>query len=120
MPITVFDIKGIPGHRRERIETAVVASGKHVSAPHEACIVADPCLAFSGSSSRDGTRARLREPPALAAHAPPATNISNLRAGSGSNCASGRDGPRRGGLSPRDLGAPISATTKLATAASRT
>jgi hypothetical protein len=25
MPITVFDIKGIPGHRRERIETAVVS-----------------------------------------------------------------------------------------------
>ncbi len=42
MPLTVFDIKGIPGHRRERIETAVVAGGKHVSAPHEARIAADP------------------------------------------------------------------------------
>jgi hypothetical protein len=27
MPLTVFDIKGIPGHRRERIEAAVVAGG---------------------------------------------------------------------------------------------
>jgi hypothetical protein len=25
MPITVVGIKGVPGHRRERIETAVVA-----------------------------------------------------------------------------------------------
>jgi hypothetical protein len=25
MPLTVFDIKGVPGHRRERIEAAVVA-----------------------------------------------------------------------------------------------
>ena len=42
MPLTVFDIKGVPGHRRERIETAVVAGGKHVSAPHEAWIATDP------------------------------------------------------------------------------
>jgi hypothetical protein len=42
MPLTVFDIKGIPGHRRERIEAAVVAGGKHVSAPHEAWIATDP------------------------------------------------------------------------------
>ena len=42
MPLTVFDIKGIPGHRRERIEAAVVAGGKHVSGPHEAWIAADP------------------------------------------------------------------------------
>jgi len=42
MPITVFDIKGVPGNRRERIETAVVAGGKHVSASHEAWIAADP------------------------------------------------------------------------------
>jgi hypothetical protein len=27
MPLTVFDIRGVPGHRRERIETAVVAGG---------------------------------------------------------------------------------------------
>jgi hypothetical protein len=42
MPITVFDIKGIAGHRRERIEVAVVAGGKHTKAPHEAWIAADP------------------------------------------------------------------------------
>jgi hypothetical protein len=33
MPLTVFDMKGIPGHRRERIEAAVVAGGRHVSGP---------------------------------------------------------------------------------------
>jgi len=42
MPLTVFDIKGIPGHRRERIEAAVVAGGKNTSAPHEAWVAADP------------------------------------------------------------------------------
>ena len=42
MPITVFDVKGVPGHRRERIEAAVVAGGKHVSVPYEAWIAADP------------------------------------------------------------------------------
>jgi hypothetical protein len=42
MPITVFDTKGVPSHRRERIETAVVAGGKHVSSPHEAWIATDP------------------------------------------------------------------------------
>jgi hypothetical protein len=42
LPLTVFDIKGIHGHRRERIEAAVVAGGKHTKAPHEAWIAADP------------------------------------------------------------------------------
>jgi hypothetical protein len=42
MPITVFDVKGVPGHRRERIEAAVVAGGKHVSMSYEAWIAADP------------------------------------------------------------------------------
>jgi hypothetical protein len=41
MPITVFDIKGIPGGRRERIEAAIVAGGKHVAEPHEAWVAAD-------------------------------------------------------------------------------
>src|SRR5580693_2891915 len=41
MLITVFDIKGVPGHRRERIEAAVGAGGKHTKAPHEAWIAAD-------------------------------------------------------------------------------
>jgi len=42
MPVTVFDIKGIPGHRRQRIEAAVVSGGKHIIAPYEAWIAADP------------------------------------------------------------------------------
>jgi hypothetical protein len=29
MPLTVFDIKGVPGHHRECIEAAVVAGGAH-------------------------------------------------------------------------------------------
>jgi len=41
MPLTVFDVKGIPGHRRDRIEAAVVAGGKRISGQHEAWIVAD-------------------------------------------------------------------------------
>jgi hypothetical protein len=41
MPLTVFDIKGVPGTRREGIE-AVVAGGRHTTAPHEAWIAADP------------------------------------------------------------------------------
>jgi len=42
MPLTVFQTKGIPGNRRERIEAAVGAGGKHVIGPHEAWIAADP------------------------------------------------------------------------------
>jgi hypothetical protein len=42
MPLTVFALQGIPGNRRERIEAAVVAGGRHASGPHEAWIVADP------------------------------------------------------------------------------
>ena len=42
MPITVFDTKGIPATRRERIEAAVVAAGRQLTAPHEAWIAADP------------------------------------------------------------------------------
>ena len=42
MPITVFDTKGIPGHRRERIEAAAVAGGAHRSTCYEAWIAADP------------------------------------------------------------------------------
>jgi hypothetical protein len=41
MPLTVFDTKGLPGHRRERIEAAVIAGGRHASGPHEAWIAAD-------------------------------------------------------------------------------
>jgi hypothetical protein len=34
--------KGVPGSRRERIEAAVVAAGRHARGPHEAWIAADP------------------------------------------------------------------------------
>jgi hypothetical protein len=42
MPLTVFSVKGLAGHRRKRIEAAVVAGGKHVHGPHEAWIAVDP------------------------------------------------------------------------------
>jgi hypothetical protein len=42
MPLTVFNIKGVPGTRRERIGAAVVAGGRHTTGPHEAWIAADP------------------------------------------------------------------------------
>jgi hypothetical protein len=42
MPLTVFSVKGLAGHRRERIEAAVVAGGKHVRGPREAWIAVDP------------------------------------------------------------------------------
>src|ERR1035441_9339560 len=42
MPLTVFDIKGVPDNRRERIEAAVVAGARHARGPHEAWIAADP------------------------------------------------------------------------------
>jgi hypothetical protein len=41
MPLTVFSVKGLAGHRRERIEAAVIAGGKQVCAPHEAWITVD-------------------------------------------------------------------------------
>jgi hypothetical protein len=46
MLLTVFDISGVPGNRRECIKAAVVAAGRHVRGPHEAWIAADP---FEGS-----------------------------------------------------------------------
>jgi hypothetical protein len=42
MPVTVFDVKGVPGHRREHIEAAVVAGGQHARVSYEAWIAADP------------------------------------------------------------------------------
>jgi hypothetical protein len=42
VPITVFDAKGIPATRREGMEAARVAAGRHVSAPHEAWIAGRP------------------------------------------------------------------------------
>jgi hypothetical protein len=42
VPITVFECNGIVATRRERVQAAVEAGGKHVSTPHEAWIAADP------------------------------------------------------------------------------
>jgi hypothetical protein len=42
VPLTVFDTKGIRAARREQIETAVEAGGKHVKDPHEAWITTNP------------------------------------------------------------------------------
>lgn len=42
MPLTIFDCKGIPATRRERIEAAVEAGGKHVAESYEGWIAADP------------------------------------------------------------------------------
>ena len=42
MPLTIFDIRGIPGNRLERIEAAVIAGCKHASSPYEEWIAADP------------------------------------------------------------------------------
>jgi hypothetical protein len=41
VPLTVFALRGIPANRRDRIEAAVIAGGKHASGPHEAWIAAD-------------------------------------------------------------------------------
>jgi hypothetical protein len=41
MPLTIFSIRGLPGSRRERLEAAVVAGGKHARAPHEGWIAVD-------------------------------------------------------------------------------
>jgi len=42
MPLIIFDTKGIPAHRPERIERAVEAGGRNTTAPHEAWIASDP------------------------------------------------------------------------------
>ena len=42
VPLLVFDTKGIPAIRRERIEAAVVAGGKHLRDSYEAWITTDP------------------------------------------------------------------------------
>jgi hypothetical protein len=39
---SVFDVKGVSATRRERIEAAVVAGGRHTMDPHEAWIAVDP------------------------------------------------------------------------------
>jgi hypothetical protein len=42
MALLVFDCKGVPATRRERIEAAVEAGGKHVAESYEGWIAADP------------------------------------------------------------------------------
>ena len=42
MPLLVFETKGIPATRRERIEVAVEAGGIHASGNYQAWISADP------------------------------------------------------------------------------
>ena len=41
-PLLVFDCKGIPATRRERIQVAVEAGGRHVKEQYEGWIAADP------------------------------------------------------------------------------
>ena len=42
MPITLFDVKGIPLNSASASKRSVVTGGEHVSVPHEAFISADP------------------------------------------------------------------------------
>jgi hypothetical protein len=41
MPLTIFDCRGIPALRRERIEAAVVAGGRRLSGLYEGWIATD-------------------------------------------------------------------------------
>jgi hypothetical protein len=64
VPLTIFDTKGLPAVRRERIETAVVAGGKHTAESYEAWIAVDP---FNGAvvvviTGRFGFERRLQFP----------------------------------------------------------
>jgi hypothetical protein len=64
MPLTVFDIKGVPGHRRDLIEAAVVAGGKHACLSYEEWISADPFkgglrLLVTAGRSLDSRRSTL-------------------------------------------------------------
>jgi len=42
MPLTIFDVKGVPSTRRERIEMAVMAGARGLSGPYEGWISTDP------------------------------------------------------------------------------
>jgi hypothetical protein len=55
MPLIVFDCKGIPATRRERIQAAVEAGGRHVNEQYEGWIAADPF--------RGGVRVLITGPP---------------------------------------------------------
>jgi len=57
MSLIIFDCKGIPATRRERIEIAVVAGGKHVKEPYEGL---DCRLSISWRSAGGHHRAAAR------------------------------------------------------------
>jgi hypothetical protein len=42
VPLIVFETKGIPATRRERVEAAVEAGGRHAKESYEGWIAADP------------------------------------------------------------------------------
>ena len=42
VPLLIFNTKGVPATRRERIEAAVEAGGKHMKESYEAWIATDP------------------------------------------------------------------------------
>ena len=77
MPITVFDVKGIPGDRREGIETAVVAGGAHTAVPYEAWI--------ASAHFRGGFRVLITGPHGFerTACSPRATSLRPSRTGFG-------------------------------------
>ncbi len=74
MPLTVFDCKGIPASRLERIEAAVAAAGRNLSHPFEAWITADPLrggarVMITGPQGFDRTVTfNLGEDPAVITH----------------------------------------------------
>jgi len=41
VPLTIFDAKGLPAIRRERIEAAVTAGGRHLTTSYQAWITVD-------------------------------------------------------------------------------
>jgi hypothetical protein len=89
MQLTVFDCNGISATRRERIEAAVEAGGKHVAQPYEGWIAADPL--------RGGVRVLITGPQALKGRSrSPSTKLRRR-----SRSESGRRLKTDGGDSPK-------------------
>jgi hypothetical protein len=42
VPLIIFDVKGLPATRRERVEAAVAEGGKHIAGSYEGWISVDP------------------------------------------------------------------------------
>ena len=57
MPLTVFDIKGVPGNRHERIEAAVVAGARHASGLCDGVAFRNGCRHGVGSLPGDARKA---------------------------------------------------------------